>query len=436
MRVLVGIDNGGFPAFLDALLREVGKQIAEALIDVGSSLAGAISAAVGAVIGFIVNLVFGWIKDIWEDDYFPPCPVSFTFNSADDRWAGRTETDPLPIHWWGHGGEYLVWFQARLELAPVARPVGRYNIDTGASGEWHGVLTLGAEGQPAFVNYGYAHEDLSREQLGNVQWNAATRTLSFTRTLYSNVVNQAYVLSFQADGTFSGTCGGGPAKGGPRGQSDAVPLPVGVYDIIANKVFRGVLKISGSDPAALAGTLNLGGGDEALRDVRWDAPNHTLMFIRPGSNQAYGLTFIDQGKVFHGGFGDPSNTCYSANVTRRSSRVGRSPGRLRVRRSSPPTLAPAFAHKPLRSRTVSRDFPACRGATSSSCSPGRTSRNESSTRTFCGSPAPPQHHRDEAAIEAPHPSQHPGGRRPRDRRRAQARLATSTAPTSTTSSTC
>lgn len=118
--ILVEIDNGGFPTFLDKLLTDVRQEITETLISVGTDLAGPIGAAIGAAIGAIVSLVFdlvfGWIKEIWEDDYFKPCTMEFKFNSADDRWAGRPETDPLAINWWGHGGQYQVWFQARLVL--------------------------------------------------------------------------------------------------------------------------------------------------------------------------------------------------------------------------------------------------------------------------------------------------------------------------------
>lgn len=117
---LAELDNGGFPSFLNKLLDEVRKEVTKILVGLGNSLAPVIGEAIGSAIAWVLDKVFGWIKDIWEDDVFKPCAVEFDFSSAEDRFNGASETGPIWIEWKGHGGRYRAWFKARLALAAEA----------------------------------------------------------------------------------------------------------------------------------------------------------------------------------------------------------------------------------------------------------------------------------------------------------------------------
>jgi hypothetical protein len=169
--VLIERDNGGFPEFLNTLLGEVRKEIIKVLADLGNAIAPIIGEAIAAAVGWILDKVFTWIKEIWEDDLFPPCPVGFNFASADDRWSGSNETAPLLITWTGHGGKYEVSFKARLVLeslvarqdnwrycnkceglhfggnTPGVCPAGGGHITTGSSNYALGHNSPGAPGQ-------------------------------------------------------------------------------------------------------------------------------------------------------------------------------------------------------------------------------------------------------------------------------------------------
>jgi hypothetical protein len=114
--VLAEVDHGGLSDFALKLFeeteKEVRKRIAEAILEgtAAGAPAGLYGMAIGAAVGFVVGVVSGWLKDIWEDDYFLPVTVSTQVPSLDARWAGKTESPEDWIHWTGHGGEYQLWY--------------------------------------------------------------------------------------------------------------------------------------------------------------------------------------------------------------------------------------------------------------------------------------------------------------------------------------
>lgn len=206
------------------------------------------------------------------------------------------------------------------------RPVGRFDLFL-STGQ-RGVLLLGPEGQPSFLNLGYFHAGFSREDVKDVKWEEKTKTLTFTR-VFENRTKHDFKLVFEPDGSFAGTFALGTVKGGVRKEDDLAPAPSGTYDIYCtNRIWHGVLDVNGDGGGAgksggdgLTGTINFGPyhpgyGVEKLDSLKWDAPRHTLTFLRPGPNQRYWLTFRDGGRAFNGVFSHGTGF-FSAEGTKR-----------------------------------------------------------------------------------------------------------------------
>jgi hypothetical protein len=121
---LVELDNGNFPELLERLYNETRDRVSSAVQAWASGAGPTIGEAIGAAVSWVLNKVFGWLKDWWEDDLFKPLTVTFDFGSANARWGGQSETGPLWMEWWGHGGRYKLWYKARLDLASEAAQEG------------------------------------------------------------------------------------------------------------------------------------------------------------------------------------------------------------------------------------------------------------------------------------------------------------------------
>ena len=118
---LVEEDNGNFPELLQRLYDETRAKVVEKARQYGAELQGpALGEVIAAVVGWVLDKVFGWLKSWWEDDVFPPITVAFTFDSADARWGGQSQTQPLWMEWSGHGGRYKLWYVAKLAVAAEA----------------------------------------------------------------------------------------------------------------------------------------------------------------------------------------------------------------------------------------------------------------------------------------------------------------------------
>ncbi len=118
-------DNGGFPGWLQDLFLKVKEYVsAKVAAAVGAaifagvgSLAGPLGAAIGAAIGFVLgaafDIIFGWIKVLWEDDPFPPVTVGITL-----PWGfsfGEVEQSGEKTVWWkAQGGHYRLHFDWQL----------------------------------------------------------------------------------------------------------------------------------------------------------------------------------------------------------------------------------------------------------------------------------------------------------------------------------
>jgi hypothetical protein len=118
---LVELDNGNFPALLQRLVDEARTQITTAVSGLAAGVGNAtLSQVIMAALEEVLDLVFGWLQSWWEDDLFKPLTTTFSFDSADTRWAGQSETAPMWFEWKGHAGHYKLWYKAKLAVAAEA----------------------------------------------------------------------------------------------------------------------------------------------------------------------------------------------------------------------------------------------------------------------------------------------------------------------------
>lgn len=123
---LAEIDEGGFPEFLDELVKKVAAEVKKhlgALIGsiIGSS-GGLIGLLIGLVVGYAVDRIVEWLISVWEDDVFTPITVSVELASSRARWSNGSYISPeIVSRFTGHDGEYHLAFEWRLIPGPAIK---------------------------------------------------------------------------------------------------------------------------------------------------------------------------------------------------------------------------------------------------------------------------------------------------------------------------
>lgn len=117
--VMAEQDNGGFPEFLNDLLNALKGYVTKIVASAVAGLElGSFAGPLGMIAGAVVGALFGWlieaIKEIWEDDLFPPQTVSITIPGFNCSWSGKKDGPEHVLHFKGLGGEYALTFDWQL----------------------------------------------------------------------------------------------------------------------------------------------------------------------------------------------------------------------------------------------------------------------------------------------------------------------------------
>lgn len=113
--VMAEEDNGGFPEVLADISNAIKSAVGKAL---GTAAATLLGPALGAAIGAIVSAVLGWlfdaIKELWEDDVFPPNTVSIKIPSFNCGWNGKKDSPERTVYFKEFGGKYALTYDWQL----------------------------------------------------------------------------------------------------------------------------------------------------------------------------------------------------------------------------------------------------------------------------------------------------------------------------------
>ncbi|NTV95927.1 MAG: hypothetical protein HGA75_11020 [Thiobacillus sp.] len=117
--VMAEQDNGGFPEFLNDLVEALKGAVSKAIGGaIGSAIGGAFGGPIGAAIGALVGALLGWLigllKEIWEDDLFPPKTVSIKIPGFNCSWSGQKDGPQHLVKYEALGGEYHLTFDWQL----------------------------------------------------------------------------------------------------------------------------------------------------------------------------------------------------------------------------------------------------------------------------------------------------------------------------------
>jgi hypothetical protein len=126
---LAEIDQGGFPDFLNELVKKVADEIKKRLGAyiggiIGAASGGVIGAIIGIAVGYAVDKIIEWLINIWKDDVFDPLTVSIELQSSRATFGNGSYNGPDMIaRFKGHDGEYHLTFDWRLITGkPVVAP--------------------------------------------------------------------------------------------------------------------------------------------------------------------------------------------------------------------------------------------------------------------------------------------------------------------------
>jgi hypothetical protein len=109
-------DYGDFPGFLNTLLIETTEKVKKAL-DEGDSW---YERVLHWVVDEVIERFNEWIKDLWEDEIFPPYVVSVQIDSPTFRFDGGKIDSPEQVaRFEAHKGMYEITYSWRLRLADL-----------------------------------------------------------------------------------------------------------------------------------------------------------------------------------------------------------------------------------------------------------------------------------------------------------------------------
>jgi hypothetical protein len=124
-------DQGGFPKWVTTIFENLKAKVTTAVAGavgaavggaVGSALGGVIGAAVGAVVGWVLGKLFEWLKELWEDDPFPPMTTACEIPDPHYMFGEDRATSPRSLQVKAYGGKYE--FQVEWRLRGVPSVVG------------------------------------------------------------------------------------------------------------------------------------------------------------------------------------------------------------------------------------------------------------------------------------------------------------------------
>ena len=118
--VLSELDNGGFPQKIqeiydllrDAVTKAVSSYISGAI---GGAFGGPVGMAIGAAVGYLMDKLFGLLKDIWEDDVFPPVSVEKYFRDKYSNFDGSMFSPMYTCVFNGFGGTYSLDYSWQMK---------------------------------------------------------------------------------------------------------------------------------------------------------------------------------------------------------------------------------------------------------------------------------------------------------------------------------
>ena len=117
---------GGFPDFLNDLVKKVAEEIKKNLatyiggVSCWGSFRRRLGLLIGLAVGYVVDRIFDWLRDVWNDDVFQPVTVSVELASSRARWSNGSYTSPeIVSRFSGHHGEYQLAFEWRLIPGPT-----------------------------------------------------------------------------------------------------------------------------------------------------------------------------------------------------------------------------------------------------------------------------------------------------------------------------
>lgn len=188
------IDNGNFSALIQRLFTEMQAKTKDAAK--GLSPAAVVDAIAGAI-QYVLTKVFQWLKDLWEDDVFPGQVYTLTFNSADDRFYGRSATSPIGVDFKGHGGHYRVWFTAHLLLESELAQQGGVTVFDGPNFTGKSrAFGVGRHDMSKLAASGIANDSISSLKLGRGLRVIAYENEGYTGTARVYTGDQAALQAF------------------------------------------------------------------------------------------------------------------------------------------------------------------------------------------------------------------------------------------------
>lgn len=127
--ILSELDNGGLPEWVDKFYHKLRDKLKDLIKKAAGFipipvLGPIIGEVVAEVVGWLLDLLFGWFKEVWEDDIFPPQTVQLEIPNESFRFSNNGERQSYNVcKFEGHGSRYTLnytWQIQRVFKTPFA----------------------------------------------------------------------------------------------------------------------------------------------------------------------------------------------------------------------------------------------------------------------------------------------------------------------------
>jgi hypothetical protein len=119
--ILAELDNGGLADWVDKFYHKLSDKLKELIKKAAGYipipvLGPIIGEVVAEVVGWLLDLLFGWFKDVWEDDLFPPQTIQLNIPDESYRFANNGERQAYNVcKFEGYGSRYTLNYTWQIE---------------------------------------------------------------------------------------------------------------------------------------------------------------------------------------------------------------------------------------------------------------------------------------------------------------------------------
>ena len=119
--ILAELDNGALAEWVDKFYHKLRDKLTELIKKAAGIipipvLGPIIGEAIAEVVGWLLDLLFGWFKEVWEDDIFPPQTVQLDLPNESYRFPNNGERQSYnACRFEGYGSRYILNYTWQIE---------------------------------------------------------------------------------------------------------------------------------------------------------------------------------------------------------------------------------------------------------------------------------------------------------------------------------